>query len=115
MGCTCKVGPGRFEGEGALTFMAQESAAMGLADESIGRYDFFRTPFNFDADEEIVKNALHYGYCKECVEDASGHGDGYGLVTWTDSQGFAYLETFDMQAEYDRAVAEASEEEADDE
>src|SRR5262245_45494034 len=109
MACTCKVGPGQFEGEPALVFMAHEQMCMGMSDDSIGRYDFFKAPFNFDADSEVVKAALAYGYCQECV-DGYDDKDAYGMVIWTRDDGFACGNVYYSEKKYNEAVEDAEEE-----
>ena len=113
MACKCEVGPGKFEGEGALTFMAYQQMCLGNVDENVGRYDFFKAPFNFDADREVTKAAKEYGYCDECIEEASGHGKAYGLAIYESDQGFIYCETFETEKDYDKAIAIAQEESED--
>lgn len=112
MACTCKVGPGKFEGESALTFMAYQQMCLGNSDYSVGRYDFFKAPFMFDADRSVVKAALDYGFCQECIDN---HANGeYGCVVYDSDQGFAYCHTYETEAEYDAAVKAAEEEVSDD-
>lgn len=114
MTCSCHVGPGKFEGESVLTFLAYQQMCLGNVDESIGRYDFFKAPFMFDADQSAVKAALDYGYCQECIDD---HDDRtlYGLAIHEDDSGFVYCDTFATEAEYDAAVQMATDsEEGDD-
>jgi len=113
MSCTCKVGPGKFEGEGALTFMAWEQAMLGNADISTGSndndlVDWLRSPLNLDADQEVVKAALDYGYCQECIDEA-GTGVGGGVAVWSDGNGFVYCRSFDTRAEFDEALAKQQE------
>jgi len=109
-GCTCKVGPGKFEGEGALTFMAWEQTMLGNADTTTGgegnETDWLRSPLNLDADKDVVEAAIGYGYCQECVDEA-GNGIGGGVAVWTDGNGFVYSETFDTKAEFDKALEKA--------
>ena len=109
MACTCNVGPGKFEGESCLTFMAYQQMLLGAADITIGRYDFFKAPFNFDADQCVVKAARAYGYCDECIAARSAAA---GLVISEDDQGFVYCTAYATEAEYDTAQQTAEEEES---
>lgn len=108
--CSCKVGPGKFEGEGPLAFMACQM--LSFADTSTGDdgnlVDWFRAPLNFDTDG-ADKEALEYGYCLECVNEALAYRG--SLALWEDSLGFVYCRTFDTQAEFDAALNEAIAEE----
>ncbi len=110
--CTCQVGPGKFEGEPARVFMAYQQMCLGGSDETIGRYDFFKAPFNFDADQSVVRDALAYGYCQACV-DGYDEPRLYGMAMWEDDSGFVYAETFETEAEYDKAVRDAEAEDDD--
>jgi hypothetical protein len=109
--CECKVGPGKFEGESALTFLAYQSMLLGCSDESHGSADFFKGPLDFDADAEMVAVARDYGYCEPCIEGALAERP-YGMSIWESDQGFVYGTTYDDAKAYDKAVAQA---EADDE
>lgn len=100
MKCTkCNVGPGKFEGEPTITFLAHQCAMEGMSDESVGSADFFVAPFNFDADTMIIDMAREYGYCDDCIGEAMTDGS-YGLQTWVDSHGFVYSETYTNKDEY---------------
>ena len=110
--CECKVGPGKFEGESALTFLAYQSMLLGCSDMSIGTVDFFKGPLNFDADAEMVSAARAYGYCESCIAEALAERP-YGMSIGEDSQGFVWGATYDTAKEYDEAVARAEEDEAD--
>lgn len=108
--CKCKVGPGKFEGEPALAFLAWQSMLLGCVDATTGdegnTVDWFRAPFNFDADHETVDAAKAYGYCDECIAVAL-ESDAAGLALREDSQGFVHCEEFATREEFDRALAEA--------
>jgi hypothetical protein len=111
--CTCKVGPGKFEGESALTFLAWQQVLIGGSDETVGAYDFFKAPYNLEAGAS-VKAALDYGYCEACVK---GYDDGsYGLGVRESAQGFVNLITYATERRYLQAIewAEAKEEEVGD-
>jgi hypothetical protein len=113
--CDCKVGPGKFEGESALTFIGWQSALMGLADVATGvdeTVDWFRAPFNFDADVETVKAARDYGYCEDCIREALAD-DSAGLSLWESSAGFVYGTTYATRDEFDKALADAEQEDED--
>jgi len=105
--CECKRYPGKFEGEGALTALAYSSMMNGGADET--EYDgdtptdFFRAPFNFDADEENLVFAREEGFCEACIAEAL-QSEADGLALWTDSQGFVYLAEFATEQEYLDAI-----------
>jgi len=108
--CTCKVGPGKFEGEPAMAYLAWESVLNG-GGESVGPYEFFKRPYGFD-DPEAVQAALDYGYCAACIADYDDD-ESYGLVVWESDQGFVYLATYATEKRYLKALdcAEAEEEE----
>ena len=104
--CECKVGPGKFEGESALTFLAYQSMLNGFSDESIGAVDFFKAPLGFDADPEAIKAAREYGYCEACIAEALAERP-YGMAISEDSQGFVWGELYATAKAYDKAVSQA--------
>jgi hypothetical protein len=108
--CECKVGPGKFESESALTFLAYQSMLMGGGDESIGAVEFFKGPLDFDADAETVEAARDYGYCEPCIAEALAERP-YGMSISEDSQGFVWGTTYDSAKAYDAAVKIAEEDE----
>lgn len=111
----CKPGPGKFEGESALAIMAYESANLGCADMSTKGCEWFRSPLQFDADEETQRACRDHGICAECIEKANDDArELAGCMIREDSQGFVYLTTFDSREAFDAAMAEAMEEEATD-
>ncbi len=117
--CSCKVGPGKFEGEPALTFMAWEQAILGNSDiTTTDQYErsvnWLRSPLNLDADASVVKAALDYGYCAACIE-AAGDDIAGGVAVWEDSIGFVYCRMFDTREEFDKALTKAEASQADDE
>lgn len=117
MACKCDIGPGKFEGESALTFMAFEQAMLGNSDISTGDgesgslVDWLRVPLNLDADQSVIRAALDYGYCQECIDDAGSDIRG-GIAVWEDSQGFVYSREFATREEFESALAEAEAEDA---
>jgi hypothetical protein len=114
--CECNVGPGKFEGEDALAYLAWQSALNGCVDASTGPEgavtDWFRRPFNFDADESVIQVARDYGYCEECIKEALESEAG-GLALFEDSWGFVYCEEYATVEEFDRALKQAESEDAD--
>jgi hypothetical protein len=109
MNC-CTVGPGKFEGESALTFLAYQAMLQGGVDESIGHVDFFKGPF---ADfKDHAGEAGDYGYCPECI-DAALADDAYGISIIEDEQGFVWLESYGTAEEFDAALAAAERAEQD--
>lgn len=115
--CECKVGPGKFEGEPALTFMAWEQAMLGNSDSTTGEdrpVDWLRSPLNLDADASVVESARAYGYCDACIAEA-GSDVGGGVAVWEDSQGFVYAEVYETRGAFDRALMAAEVEAAEDE
>ena len=112
--CECKIGPGKFEGESALTFMAWEQTMLGAdatTDSEGSLIEWLRSPLNLDADDSVVKAALAYGYCRTCVDEA-GQDIGGGVAVWEDSQGFVYSATFDTHEAFDSALTEAEQDDA---
>lgn len=111
----CKPGPGKFEGESALTVMAYAQMCLGNGDASAGRYEFFRSPLNFTADAEAVSAAHSAGFCDQCIEEAEDYGRTlYGVAVWDSDQGFAMLREFGSEAEYDAALRDAEAEGSED-
>jgi hypothetical protein len=101
--CACRVGPGKFEGEPALAFLAYQNAEG--ADATTGVRDWFRRPFDFDTDGAVAR-AVEYGYCRPCV-DESLLDDSYGLSLVEDEQGFVWLDRYPTAGEFDAALAAA--------
>lgn len=108
----CKVGPGKFEGEGALAFMAYSGIGNGdfsTFDEYDRETEWFRAPLNLDTDgaDEAAKA---YGYCGACVSAASGgfpegiHG---GVSLHEDDNGFVYLTRYKTREAFDKALGKA--------
>jgi hypothetical protein len=111
--CTCSVGPGKFEGEPAETFMAYEQAMLGNTDASTGESDmpgsmtdWLRSPLNLDADSDVVRAAIAYGYCPTCVE-AAGKDIAGGIAIYENEQGFVYGTSYATREEFDAALAAA--------
>ena len=109
----CKRGPGKFEGESALTVMAYWHATNGNADVSgdAGQcglsVDFFKSPLQFDADSEALDAARAEGFCGACIAQAIDDArELAGCSITEDSQGFVYLETYDSADAYNAAVVE---------
>src|SRR3990167_5571871 len=105
--CECKVGPGKFEAESALTFLAWESMLNGGGGTTTGDdgnvVEWFLSPFNFGADPEAVEEARDYGYCEACIAEALAD-DSAGLSLWVSSQGFVYGTTYATREEFDKAL-----------
>lgn len=108
MPCKCKIGPGKFEGEPAHTFMAWQQVMLGNADISTGSegslIDWLRSPLNLDADQSVVKDAKAYGYCAECIE-AAGKDIRGGVAVWEDGHGFVGCKVFNTREKFDAALA----------
>jgi len=104
--CTCDIGPGKFEGESAETFLAH---ALGDPDDELGsvqdfghyeRHDFpLRVEGTFEVDE-----AREYGYCDGCIADAieTFAGEG-GIVVEENDQGFVTGTLFANRVKLDEA------------
>lgn len=107
--CTCKVGPGKFEGEPIATFLAWDIVGNGFADEDIGRYAFVRLPLTPDV--ELRQMAMDYGYCAACIDSVDAT-DAYGVVLWESEQGFVFGEWLNDEAEWNRAIATAEREDS---
>lgn len=111
--CTCRLNPGRFEGETPLTVLGYWYANNGLADETYGDVDFFKSPLGFTADKGARLMCLALGYCEVCIdsdlEEAAGLS---GLMIWQDDQGFVFRREITTDDSYDRlTLAYAKEEE----
>ena len=110
--CTCKVGPGKFEGERALIYIAWQSAMLGTSDATTGDSewgtltDWMFAPFHFDADPETVQAAREYGYCEACIAEALAD-ESAGLALWESEQGFVYGAAYATREEFDKALADA--------
>jgi hypothetical protein len=85
---------------------------LGCSDVSYGAVDFFKGPLNFDADAETVAAARAYGYCEPCIAEALAERP-YGMSIGEDSQGFVWGATYATTKAYDKAVARAEADEAD--
>jgi hypothetical protein len=103
--CDCKVGTGKFMGEGPLAFMAFQHVMLGGADDTTFdeedqdlATDWFKAPFNFDTDGADVL-AKKYGYCDGCIAEALAN-ESYGLSLFEDSYGFVYLAQYATEEEY---------------
>ena len=107
--CECQVGPGKFEGESALTFLAYHAMTLGCSDETVGAVDFFKAPLDFDP---YAPEARDYGYCEPCIAEALAERP-YGMSIGEDSQGFVWGATYATTKAYDKAVARAEADEAD--
>lgn len=104
----CSYGPGKFEGEDALTVMAHCHVSLGTADYSVGQYDFFKSPLQFDADQEAVAAARDAGFCPVCIEGACDEARTLaGVCTYEDDNGFAYCIRYESTEEYDAAIRAA--------
>ncbi len=105
--CDCKVGPGKFEGEGVLTYLAWLE---GCSDETTGDSergnltDWTQRPFGWDEGEFAAARA--YGYCDACIREAQDSPTA-GIALWESEQGFVYGTTYDTLDEYESALAEA--------
>lgn len=115
--CGCNPGPGKFEGESAITYLAWCAVLDGGGELTTGGEggdgpltDWFGTFTAPDIAEEWKQSAEDYGFCRPCVEAASAP---YGLAVWEDSQGFVGCAVFESQEEHDKArkAAEARDQE----
>lgn len=107
----CKPGPGKFEGENPLTALAYYYAGQG--DDDVGRYSFFKAPFDFTNDPEALAFAHDTGFCDACIKShLDGCRDIYGIVTWETDTGFAMLAELETEADYRAALADAEAEES---
>ena len=101
--CGCDVGPGKFEGEGAITALAYSSMLNGGSDLDLGPVSFFKAPLNFDADSANLEFAQEQGYCGECIKEAL-EATIAGLSLYEDSNGFVYTSEFETEEDYNTAV-----------
>ena len=112
--CTCQVGPGKFEGESALTYLAYYHVLHGDSDTSTfdggNATDWFRRPFNFDAEAEAVPATKAYGYCDRCIKEAL-EDESFGLSVRTSPDGFVSLARYLTEKQYDAALNEAERDE----
>lgn len=113
MSCTCKVGPGKFEGEPAIAFLAHEAVLNGWGDITTGGdegdgplTDWLNTFTQSDITAEMRQAARSYGYCEECIDAASAP---HGLATWEDGQGFVGCEVFESDEAYTAKLKECEE------
>lgn len=102
----CKVGPGKFEGEGPLTFLAHQSLLLGGSDCAAAGWDWFRAPLGFDAEPEMIKAARDYGYCDACIKEAV-ETHVAGIAIWESDNGFVDGRTFGTKEAFDKALAAA--------
>lgn len=96
--------PGKFEGEPALAALAYWHMLNGGADESTNLVDWFRSPFNFDADPEALTFAAEQGYTEGEIAEALADTS-YGLSISEDEQGFVWLVTYETKDDYDKEFA----------
>ena len=108
--CDCKVGPGKFEGEPALKFLAWELTRNrdGDAITGYGVSVWLRAPLNLNDDPAVVRAAREYGYCEKCVAEAGT--DVEGGVEVHEHGGFVYCDVYPTRESFDKALAEAEEE-----
>ena len=111
--CKCDVGPGKFEGEGVLTFLGWQSVINGFTDETTGSegnlVEWIQAPFGFGADSEVLQFARAYGYCEACIAEALAD-DSAGLSLWESSNGFVYGTTYATHEKFSEALAEEEDE-----
>jgi hypothetical protein len=109
--CTCKVGPGKFEGEGADTFLLH--AICGECPNNDICYGdrswaaIVARPIVADPDSKA--EALKYGYCQKCINKAASamaKADGGGYSVGEDSQGFAWSINWETFAKAEKALAD---------
>ena len=110
--CDCKVGPGKFEGESALTFLAWDSTMEGSSDETTGSdgdfTDWLRGPGPFGFSEDSANAARRYGYCESCIREAL-ESTAAGIAVWESDQGFVSGREFATVEEFEASFAEAEE------
>jgi hypothetical protein len=104
--CSCDVGPGKFEGEPAMTFLCFQRALDGCADESpADGVDFYRLKAEdrplFPA--EYQDAAREYGYCDRCIAETCA-STAYGYATEETEQGFVNGAEYATKDEYDNAL-----------
>lgn len=109
MSCTCTVGPGKFEGEPASTFLlhliAQDGADAATYDDADDVTEWLRGPVTSVRAEEW-QDANDYGYCRECIKAAINIlGSMAGAAVWTDGQGFAGARIFESKEEFEALLA----------
>jgi hypothetical protein len=110
------VGPGKFEGEGALTALAHYYAAEGMADDDAGKYSLFKGPLQFGNDGSGAEEfASELGYCAACIAKAlEDSRDLAGCVVFETDQGFAEFRELHTLEEYQEALTNAEELEGED-
>jgi hypothetical protein len=107
--CTCKVGPGKFEGEGALTFLCYQLSLDGVAeDDAVGAYSFFKLPLSDVGDLQTA--AREYGYCDECIASAAAEHSSFGFYVWERDDGFVCGEVLKTEIDYEDYLAQAEDE-----
>lgn len=114
-GCSCNIGPGRFEGEPASTFIldhltmdGEGEQIMYAEDAGCVVFDGQFTVADYSADADLA--AVDYGYCQPCVDAAWCElRDMVGAVVSWDAQGFVYGRVYGpgMEDRFARVVAEA--------
>ena len=107
----CTYGPGKFEGETPLTWLAWQAIMNGGGDDDIGRYTFLRAPFDGLLDFATPDAPFCPECCKQDVEAAK---DVAGIVICERDDGFVCGEWLNTTGEYWRAVNEAEKEEMED-
>jgi hypothetical protein len=91
MKCECKVGPGKYEGEGPETFLLHHDADDDYVSYGDGSWEAVAV-LPVQVSDEAVQAALDYGYCAECIDAARKElAATKGAYTYgEDSQGFAW-------------------------
>ena len=115
--CTCTVGPGKFEGETPLTALGYWHGTNGNADESHGNVDFFKSPLNFDANQDALSFCRALGYCQTCIDaDLDDARDLAGVAIREDDAGFVFRREITSAESYQELTdAYANEDEDEDE
>ena len=115
--CDCKVGPGKFEGEPALTFLAWDAMMDGSSDATTGDSErgtlteWLRGPGPFGFSSDSVDAAREYGYCDPCILAALAT-PAAGIELWESEQGFVYGREFATLEDFEASLAEAEAEDA---
>jgi hypothetical protein len=109
--CTCKVGPGKFEGETALTALLYSAMLNGGSDLNIGATDFFKAPLNLGDDSANVDFAREIGFCNVCIYRALEETECFGAVVEEDSNGFVSAAVLSDEAAWDQMIRRYTEKE----
>ena len=98
----CRYGPGKFEGEPAIMWLAYQAMCDGAADDDTAGVAFFKAPFDDLLSHWDEQDAFCQACCRASIAEYAGD---YGFAIEESEQGFVTGAAFATAAEYDAALA----------